>query len=188
MEFKDRIRELREKKGMIASTLAANFGKSEGAVRAWEAGRTKPDADTLIKLAKLFEVSTDYLLGVVDAKKPKNTILVKELGLSDSAIATLRTFATQKLVFGSHSDKRTLLEIQNQLFCMADYDMFLMVLAALSHPDSSKEESLHFTEATEIKFPFTTMLNSWIDTYIKKIADWLRTSYDGTADDGFNDN
>lgn len=68
MEFKDRLQTLRESKKMNIIQLADKFGKSEGAVRAWETGRAKPDVDTLIKLAKYFEVSTDFLLGLSDSK------------------------------------------------------------------------------------------------------------------------
>lgn len=67
-KFESRIKELRLQKGLTYSQLASEFGKSEGAIRAWETGRTKPDADTLIKLAEYFECSTDYLLGLNDFK------------------------------------------------------------------------------------------------------------------------
>ena len=64
MDFKDRIRALRLSKGLSTSQLGAVMGKSEGAVRSWETGKAKPDAETLIKLARYFECSIDYLLGV----------------------------------------------------------------------------------------------------------------------------
>lgn len=64
MEFSERLRALREDKKMSAAQLAGAFNKSEGAVRMWETGRSKPDADTLIKLAEFFGCTTDYLLGV----------------------------------------------------------------------------------------------------------------------------
>lgn len=66
MEFKNRIRALRERQGLSAAQLAATFNKSEGAIRMWETGKTKPDADTLIKLSLLFGVSADYMLGLSD--------------------------------------------------------------------------------------------------------------------------
>jgi len=63
-EFKDRIKLLREEKGVSYTELGAIFGKTESAARAWELGRSKPDADTLIKLSQYFNCSTDYLLGL----------------------------------------------------------------------------------------------------------------------------
>ena len=66
MEFKDRLRLLREDKQKSAAQLAGEFEKSEGAIRMWETGKSKPDADTLIKLAHYFDCTTDYLLGLSD--------------------------------------------------------------------------------------------------------------------------
>lgn len=68
MEFKDRLRFLREEKELSAAQLAGEFGKSEGAIRMWETGKSKPDADTLIALSKYFNCTTDYLLGLSNNK------------------------------------------------------------------------------------------------------------------------
>ena len=54
--------------GLTQTDLASRFGKTESAARAWELGRTKPDADTLIELSKYFDCSVDYLLGLSDVK------------------------------------------------------------------------------------------------------------------------
>lgn len=68
MDFKDRIKSLREASNMSPSQLGAAMNKSEGAVRSWETGKAKPDAETIIKLAAFFKCSTDYLLGISDFK------------------------------------------------------------------------------------------------------------------------
>lgn len=64
MDFKDNIKRIREDNSVSFVDLAKEFGKSEAAIRAWELGRSKPDADTLIGLAKYFNCTTDYLLGL----------------------------------------------------------------------------------------------------------------------------
>jgi len=66
MEFKDRLKLLRTMKELSFSQLATEFKKTEAAIRSWELGRNKPDADTLIKLSEYFDVSVDYLLGLSD--------------------------------------------------------------------------------------------------------------------------
>lgn len=76
MEFKDRIKQERDKKGLNHSQVAAILGKSEGAVRSWEMGRAKPDTDTLSKLAAYFNVTADYLLGLSDIKNPEHAKLL----------------------------------------------------------------------------------------------------------------
>ncbi|MCL2841835.1 MAG: helix-turn-helix transcriptional regulator [Defluviitaleaceae bacterium] len=64
MEFKDTIKILRTEKGVSFADIASVVGKSEAAVRAWEYGRAKPEADTIIALSKYFDCTTDYLLGL----------------------------------------------------------------------------------------------------------------------------
>ncbi len=78
MEFKDRIKLLRETSNLSLTQLALEFGKTESAVRAWELGRTKPDVDTIIKISKYFDCTSDYLLGLSDFKnnEEKNKFLI----------------------------------------------------------------------------------------------------------------
>jgi len=71
MEFKDRIKALRNEKNLTQTQLASYLEKGESAVRMWEIARSKPDADTLIKLSQYFECSTDYLLGLSDIRSEK---------------------------------------------------------------------------------------------------------------------
>jgi transcriptional regulator with XRE-family HTH domain len=70
--------------------MASIFDKSEGAIRAWETGRTKPDTDTLIKIADYFETSADYLLGRSKAKKPENEAAIANLGISNNAVENIK--------------------------------------------------------------------------------------------------
>jgi len=70
MDFGKRIKHLREEKNVSATQLAFHIGKGESAVRMWEIGRSKPDADTLIKIADFFDCTTDYLLGLSNYRTP----------------------------------------------------------------------------------------------------------------------
>lgn len=59
------IRTLRQLKGWSASELAKLIDvAAEGTIRHWEKGRRIPDSDTAMKLAKIFGVSVDEVLGV----------------------------------------------------------------------------------------------------------------------------
>ena len=71
MEFMNRIKSLRLDMDMSQAQLAAKLNKSESAIRMWEAGKSKPDADTLISLSTMFNCSADYLLGISDFVKPQ---------------------------------------------------------------------------------------------------------------------
>ena len=47
-------------------TLAKAVGVDKRTISFWENGVNEPKASYIIKLAKFFEVSTDYLLGLED--------------------------------------------------------------------------------------------------------------------------
>jgi len=79
MEFKDRLKILRTEKGLTATQLAFQIDKGESAVRMWEIGRSKPDADTLIKLSNFFDCSIDYLLGLAGHKTPTEQTKMHEV-------------------------------------------------------------------------------------------------------------
>ena len=61
-----RIKELRLEKELSLKQVATDFSVTIRTVQRWEAGESEPQIDTIIALAKYFEVSCDYLLGAVD--------------------------------------------------------------------------------------------------------------------------
>lgn len=83
MEFKDRIKFLRKEAHMTTTALAAELNKSDTAIRMWEIGKSKPDADTLIRLSSFFHCSTDYLLGCSDFKNKESWQVLED---TESAI------------------------------------------------------------------------------------------------------
>ncbi len=60
----ERLRELREQKGISMRFLSENVGISDAAICKWENAINEPKASNLLSLAQFFEVSTDYLLGL----------------------------------------------------------------------------------------------------------------------------
>ncbi|MBP5170319.1 MAG: helix-turn-helix transcriptional regulator [Oscillospiraceae bacterium] len=66
MEFKDRLRELRQTKGFTQTELADAIQTTKQAISQYERGVRRPDLDTLAALGDCFNVSTDYLLGKSD--------------------------------------------------------------------------------------------------------------------------
>ena len=66
MKIGDRIKELRKEKNFSQSQLARQIGVSQKAVDYWELGTNEPKASYIVKLAELFEVSADFLLGIDD--------------------------------------------------------------------------------------------------------------------------
>lgn len=65
-----RIKILREEKGFSKQYLADLVGmKNYTSVTKWENGNNLPRGLELIKLAKIFGVSTDFLLGLKDNRE-----------------------------------------------------------------------------------------------------------------------
>lgn len=58
-----RFREAREKAGLSTYEVAKRIGVSQPAVNQWDTGNKIPSIEMLCKLADLYCVSTDYLLG-----------------------------------------------------------------------------------------------------------------------------
>ena len=64
MAFSDVLRNLRRKNDMTQEDLAEALEMSPQAVSRWETGTAFPDSTVIIKLAYLFNVTTDHLLEV----------------------------------------------------------------------------------------------------------------------------
>lgn len=60
----NRIREVRKAKKLSQTELAEMLHVHQTAVSQWENGKTEPDMDNLCRIADIFGVTVDYLLGV----------------------------------------------------------------------------------------------------------------------------
>ena len=61
---------LRQKKGLTKKAAAKAIGITERAYIAYEYGERDVSTETLVKIAKYFGVTTDYLLGVETESNP----------------------------------------------------------------------------------------------------------------------
>lgn len=84
MEFKDKIRMLREQNGMTQGEVAKAVGLKTPAIYKYEKGLiVNPKRSLIEKLAKLFEVSPAYLLGVeTDNELPAYSYIHIPVGIS----------------------------------------------------------------------------------------------------------
>lgn len=62
----ERLRNLRKEKNIGQNALAKAIHVSNASVSYWETGKQEPCAEAIFKLAVYFNVSADYLLGIVD--------------------------------------------------------------------------------------------------------------------------
>ena len=64
--MKENLKKLRIEKGLTQKTMCEMLSVSHNCYASYEQGRTEPNVQTLIKLAEIFEVSVDYLIGKTD--------------------------------------------------------------------------------------------------------------------------
>ena len=64
--FNKRLKELRKLKGYTQKELATLIGYDQSMVARWEKGESEPTASAIKNIAVLFDVSSDYLLGIED--------------------------------------------------------------------------------------------------------------------------
>lgn len=62
--FGERLKELRQEKGIGQVELSERLNMSKGIISLWENGLREPTMSSLIALAQYFEVSIDYLVGL----------------------------------------------------------------------------------------------------------------------------
>lgn len=83
----DRIKALREARGWTQAELARKMNMTRNGINSWEQGLSMPSPPSLVDLARLFSVSTDYLLGV------ENYSAVNVTGLNEADVALLAQLA-----------------------------------------------------------------------------------------------
>lgn len=104
-EFSNRLTDLREEKGWSKTYVAKSIGlKSMQTYANWEYGRTEPDFEMATKLAELFNVTTDYLLGRESKADKVHNMSV------DEALGTIMSFEGQPVTEHDKKVMKDLLE------------------------------------------------------------------------------
>ena len=89
MTFGDKLRQLRKNFDISQDVLGEKIGIHGRHIGKYETGKAMPNADTLIKIAKLFNISIDYLLFEENEKNISTTpnindrTLLKEFEIVD---------------------------------------------------------------------------------------------------------
>ncbi len=86
MKFSDNLRILRAEYRLTQQDIGDIVGLTAQAVSKWENNLAEPDNESLKKLAKHFNVSVDYLLGIKEEKETNaldNLLFSKAKELSD---------------------------------------------------------------------------------------------------------
>lgn len=99
----ERIKLLREEKGITQLDLAKELFVKQQTVAQWEKGERDLKTTAIVDIAKYFNVTTDYLLGLSDYKTPQAADIGKITGLSEDNIQKLNQL--KNYVNGDTPDK-----------------------------------------------------------------------------------
>lgn len=72
MELKDKLAELRNKKGLSQIAAAKALNVSRQAISRWETGASAPSTENLIELSRLYGVSVDELVNGGESGRAEN--------------------------------------------------------------------------------------------------------------------
>lgn len=78
----NRIKLLREEKGMTQQELADKIDGAKSTVAMYEKEDRKPSLEVLIKLSEIFDCSIDFILGKSNIRKPENINFANNNGLN----------------------------------------------------------------------------------------------------------
>lgn len=91
--FAARLKWLRQRKNISLAALAKEIGITAQSLSLYENAERVPNIEVLYKLAKDFNVSSDYLIGLTDCKDPKKC---KDTGICSwvaDSLKDIRLFA-----------------------------------------------------------------------------------------------
>ena len=135
------IANLRKEKKWTQAELAEKLNYSDKAISKWERGESTPDADCLLELAKLFNVTVDYFFYSENQSKyvlPSKDLKIRNLLLLIMACTTAITLAVVIFVFGCYKNENIALNASQYwvafiyaipicaLFCMIYFSKRLM--------------------------------------------------------------
>lgn len=102
MDFAERLKDLRKKKGFSQAQLAGRIKVHFTQVSRYERGETKPNAEAMTRMAKVLDTTVDFLMnGTADE-------VVQQMGLEKELMARFRQL--QSL---DSEDKKTVLSLMD---------------------------------------------------------------------------
>ena len=101
------IAKLRKEKKWTQAELAEHLNYSDKAISKWERGESTPDADSLLELAKVFNVTVDYFFYSEEQNKyvlPSKDLKIRNLLLLILSCTSAITIAMAVFIFGCYKD------------------------------------------------------------------------------------
>ena len=150
--FGQRLKELRNDRGISQNELSKHIGVSKSSVNMYERDEREPGFETLEAIADFFNVNMDYLLGrgpkVSTDISPENIAISVQIDgdqFSDVAIQTLIKFISTLKDLNAPNFKENLTKVfteMNQTFTQDEREYFLNVLTATNAAFEQTKEAV----------------------------------------------
>lgn len=136
--FEQRLIKLREEKGYSQDELASKVGITQQTLSRYEKGQRQATIEFVVKAARIFNVSTDYLLGLSDnsTTNPDIKNACEVTGLTESAIKIIN--AIHNDINNSYGFNISIL-IENPNFKDMIHQLFYTIIQAQSLASYKKE-------------------------------------------------
>lgn len=157
--FSERLRQLREEKGLTQQELAEKLNIGRASISNYELGTRTPDIEVLNKLADFFGVTTDYLIGRSEYKTFEEENMIKAYAKNEIIDMNL---------------KEILLNITNQFLKLYDNDILFYATAYID----ILEELINFVKNLHSKQEEILRKYNIIPPYKKSNIDFISTKND----------
>lgn len=128
--FADRLQQLISDTGKTIKDIATETGIPAGSLSKYQNDNGEAGINSLVKLAKYFRVTTDYLLGLENCTTHENSDISKLIGLDEKAITGLQSTITT-------SNYSNFFEIENTAFYNPDlYNEMLKICPEIKIPNN----------------------------------------------------
>ena len=160
MKLSDKIIKLRKTNGWSQEELAEKLDVSRQAISRWESAAAQPDATNILKLSKLFGVTTDYLLND-DYESDNDLPKVKEI--NQEGISQILIFMVTLEVMVLIIQFMTTILLQNVFFGVLSFVPFVAIIGGFEYAYQKKT-----SERNEITIRFRRRfykISAWLGLY-----------------------
>lgn len=190
-KFHDRLKGLHADSGMTQVELANRLGISPQAMSYIINGR-EPKYDLLLNIARCFNVSIDYLLGLSEYKIPENAEINNTTGLTDSSLQTLKEineFYNRLTEKATKPNKKKFysqfIPTLNRLVCAKNFKRFIAVISYYIVPALREDDVRRIKTYQDVdNEPYYDDVREYYKYIRNNVHDELNELLDELAEDG----
>jgi len=170
--FASNTRKLMDERGITQDELAKKVGKTRQTVSQYVNGISEPGYDTLIKIAKFFDVTTDYLLGLTTVSQDNYDIrkVNEYTGLSPKAIFEL---GAMKALNDSNAE----IDVLSLLLESSEF-RYIIGLLSVVISEKIQKEPISTTEFDFRTIPNDKLYTSVMNIYMTEMAERIAVRFE----------